>query len=67
MDYMASNIMLPVGGILIALFVGWVIAPKALDEAQSDGVHPFRLAKLWLFTCRFVAPAAVAWVLISGL
>lgn len=67
MDYLASNIMLPMGGVLIALFVGWSIAGRAVEEATSDGAHPFPLAKVWIFICRFAAPAAVAWVLISGL
>tara|TARA_R110001592_G_scaffold337866_1_gene624660 strand:- start:785 stop:2113 length:1329 start_codon:yes stop_codon:yes gene_type:complete len=66
-DYLASNIMLPLGGILIALFIGWSVAARAVDEAQSGGDHPFALAKVWIFICRFVAPAAVAWVMISGL
>jgi NSS family neurotransmitter:Na+ symporter len=66
-DYLASNIMLPLGGILIALFVGWSVAARAVDEAQSGGDHPFALARVWIFICRFVAPAAVAWVMISGL
>ncbi len=67
MDYLASNIMLPTGGVLIALFVGWSISARAQEEAQSDGSHPFPLIRVWIFICRFVAPAAVAWVLISGL
>ncbi|MEQ8228365.1 MAG: sodium-dependent transporter [Rhodospirillales bacterium] len=67
MDYLASNIMLPLGGVLIALFVGWSISARAVEEATSDGAHPFPLAMVWIFICRFAAPAAVAWVLISGL
>lgn len=67
MDYLASNIMLPVGGIFLALFVGWRIADRAVEEVTSDGVHPFALVRVWVFFCRFVAPAAVAWVLFSGL
>lgn len=66
-DYLASNIMLPLGGILIALFVGWSVAARAVDEVQSGGSHPFPLARAWIFICRFVAPAAVAWVMIKGL
>ena len=66
-DYLASNIMLPLGGILIVLFVGWSVAARAVDEVQSGGAHPFALARVWIFICRFVAPAAVAWVMIQGL
>jgi len=67
MDYMASNILLPVGGILISLFVGWSVAGKMSAEVTNEGEKPFPLLGAWLFICRFVAPVAVAWILISGL
>ena len=31
MEYIASNLMLPIGGIRITLFVGWVIYPIAVE------------------------------------
>ncbi len=67
MDYLASNVLLPIGGIFVAIFVGWVIAPKALEEVTSNGAHPFPLAPLWRFFCRYVSPVAVGWILIAGL
>ena len=67
MDYVGSNILLPVGGIAVSLFVGWVILPRALEEATGGGAHPFPLASLWTFICRYVAPIAVGWILVSGL
>jgi len=67
MDYIASNIMLPVGGILISLFVGWAVAGKMQDEVTNKGEKPFPFFGVWLFICRFIAPLAVAWILISGL
>jgi neurotransmitter:Na+ symporter, NSS family len=67
MDYIASNLLLPLGGIFISLFVGWVILPKALEEATSYGKHPFAWAAFWTFICRYVAPLAVAWTLLMGL
>ena len=67
MDYIGSNILLPLGGISVSLFVGWVILPRALAEATADGAHPFPLAPVWVFICRYVAPIAVGWILVSGL
>ena len=67
MDYVASNLLLPLGGIFIALFAGWVVYPRVIDEATGGGARPFRWAPLWKVMCRFVAPAAVAWILIAGL
>ena len=67
MDYLASNILLPTGGIFIALFAGWVAYPKIMDANNGGIGGEFRWAGAWRFVCRFVAPAAIAWVLVSGL
>lgn len=60
LDYITANIMLPLGGILISLFAGWVVKDKfAQDELQlSDGIF-----KLWNISMKFTAPIAVAIVL----
>jgi NSS family neurotransmitter:Na+ symporter len=67
MDYVTANLLLPLGGIAISLFVGWVIFPRALEEATSNGMHPFLWAAPWRFISRYVAPLAIAWILIAGL
>ncbi len=67
MDYIASNILLPVGGILISIFVGWIIADKMKDEVTNSGEKAFPFMGAWLFICRFIAPVAVAWILVTGL
>ena len=67
MDYIGSNLLLPIGGIGVSLFVGWVILPRAMEEATGNGAHPFPLAPVWVFICRWVAPLAVGWILVSGL
>ncbi|AEF55727.1 sodium-dependent transporter [Marinomonas posidonica] len=60
LDYITANIMLPLGGILISLFAGWVVKDKfAQDELQlSNGMF-----KLWNLSMKFTAPIAVAIVL----
>jgi len=67
MDYIASNILLPAGGIFISLFVGWVVFDKVIDGDNGGIGHGFRGARVWRFVCRYVAPVAIAWVLITGL
>lgn len=66
-DYITAKIMMPVGGILISLFVGWVIWPRAQAEVTNDGTVNFALMQAWGWMCRVVAPAAIAWILIWGL
>ena len=67
MDYVTANLLLPLGGIAISLFVGWVIFLRALEEATSKGAHPFLWAAPWRFISRYIAPLAIAWILIAGL
>ena len=64
-DYFTSNLLMPLGGILIALFVGWRVKQEHL-ESELSFASPL-LAKTWLLLIRFLAPAAILWVLISSL
>ena len=67
METLAIKIMLPVGGILIALFTGWVAYPRLVQETLRDGQTSAPWQKAWSLFCRFIAPAAILWVLIAGL
>lgn len=62
-----TDILLPLGGLFTALFVGWVLGPRLIREITNDGEVAFPLAGVWLFICRFIAPLGIAWVLIAGL
>jgi len=64
-DYFTANIMMPLGAILIALFVGWRMRPELIDSELSFA-SPL-LARTWLWTIRVVAPLAILGILISGL
>lgn len=66
MDFLTSNIMLPLGGLLIALFAGWVITPIAIREVMGDK-EPNGLTKAWIFILRFIAPLAIGIILVKGL
>ncbi len=64
-DYFTANVMMPVGAILIALFVGWRMKPE-MPEGDLSFYNP-ALYKVWLWTVRVIAPAAILGILISGL
>ena len=59
-----NNFALPIGGLLIALFVGWVWRiDGALSELRAEGA-PFPFAGLWGALIRFVCPAAIALIIV---
>jgi NSS family neurotransmitter:Na+ symporter len=66
MDHIASNIALPIGGLLAALFIGWVIPNRTLEEVTADG-KSFAMYNVWLWICRIVAPVSIAWILLHTL
>jgi NSS family neurotransmitter:Na+ symporter len=66
LDYLASNWFLPVGGLLIALFVGWILTAGESREELEEGHGPMaRMYPIWLFLIRFAAPAAVGAIIVS--
>jgi len=64
-DYFTANIMMPLGAILISLFVGWRMQPEVL-ERELDFGSPV-LFRIWVWMIRVVAPIAILGILISGL
>lgn len=57
-DFVASNILLPVGAFLTAIFAGWVLKRASLQEEMELGNS--LVFRAWLFLIRFVAPGAIA-------
>jgi len=68
-DFASSNILLPIGGILICLFVGWKLGPvAAVDEASNGGtLRNATSLKVLIILIRYVAPIAILLVLLNGL
>lgn len=66
--YVASNILLPFGGMLISIFVGWILGKKnAINEATNGGTIKFRLAKVWIFLLKYIIPVLILLIFLSGL
>jgi len=65
LDYLASNWFLPVGGFLIALFVGWVLTKDENLKELEMGHGPMKTFGIWRFLLRFAAPLAVGAIIVS--
>ncbi|MGH8495634.1 MAG: sodium-dependent transporter [Gammaproteobacteria bacterium] len=64
-DYLASNILLPLGGLLITIFAGWVICRNASADELDVGTS---LAyRSWHFLTRFIAPVAVILIFLHAI
>ena len=63
MDYLASNWLLPLGGLFIAIYAGWVM-PHKLRAAEMEDSSALMIGA-WLLLIRFVAPAMVILVLMQ--
>jgi NSS family neurotransmitter:Na+ symporter len=64
-DAAVSNLLLPIGGILVALFVGWHV--KRATTLDSAGFATNRLGRTWLWLLRTLVPLAVLLVLLHSL
>ncbi|PCK08744.1 MAG: sodium-dependent transporter [Alteromonadaceae bacterium] len=64
-DFITSQVMLPLGGLLIALFVGWKMRPSIIEQEMDAEGH--LLLDIWLFVLRYVSPVLVAVVFITAL
>ncbi len=63
LDYLSANVMLPLGGLLIAVFAGWHMArtSTANELAMGEGVR----YNIWWTVIRYVTPVAVILVFLS--
>ncbi|CAB0149973.1 hypothetical protein PSI9734_00545 [Pseudidiomarina piscicola] len=55
-DYATGSVLLPLGGLLLALFSGWVMARSASQDELDTRPAIFRF---WLLMVRWVAPAII--------
>lgn len=62
-DFLASNVFLPLGGLLMCLFIGWVWGvDKAIDEVTNHGKLSFPLKGFWTVMIKYVAPVGILFV-----
>lgn len=67
-DFISSNILLPLGGMTISLFVGWRLdRTTLLNQLNSGGRLPSWVITYLLISLRYIAPACIATVFIWDL
>lgn len=66
LDTVATNIMLPVGGILMCIYMGW-IAPRSFfrNEMTNGGTLKSRMFGIVAFIVKWIAPLLIATILVS--
>ena len=67
-DQLTANIMLPLGGMLTCLFVGWFV-PKQMvrSEFTNDGTLAATFFGIYLFAVRYVCPIGIMLVFLHQL
>ena len=70
LDFLTAKIMLPLGGLLVSIFVGWFMQRKLVEaELTSEGRQHWSIGmlKTYTFLVRFIAPIAIIAIFIYGL
>lgn len=68
-DFVSSNVLLPLGGILLAVFVSWVWGADQFIRAVSNNgmLDNASTARVVLFLLRYVSPLLILAVMLKGL
>ncbi len=66
MDWISANLLLPLGGMFIAIFVGWFLGRKKVKkEMANGGAFPGAFLSIFMFLVKFIAPIAIAIVILN--
>ncbi len=66
LDYLTSNIMLPLGGLFIAVFAAWIMKSSSTADELALGQNGTAF-QIWRFLVRFVTPVAVIIVFLKAI
>ncbi|MDE5785728.1 MAG: sodium-dependent transporter, partial [Duncaniella sp.] len=68
LDYVTSNVCLPVAGLAISVYVGWIV-PRRFSRTQltDDGSYPFPLYGLLMFVLRWVCPVGITLIFLNSI
>ena len=67
-DILTDKIFLAIGGLLLAVFIGWFVKKEDLkSELTNEGTLAFKGFEVWYFFIKFIVPVAIAFVAIAGI
>ena len=58
--------MLPLGGLLIAIFVGWLMKKTVVAEELNSSIDSF-IYYIWYFLLRYITPLGVGIVFLNAI
>ena len=61
-DFMTEGVLLPLGGLLIAIFAGWILSRDMLTSELGEG----QIMNIWRTLIRWFVPPFVAVILVFG-
>jgi NSS family neurotransmitter:Na+ symporter len=68
MEYTTANVLLPLGGLFIVIFVAWFFGrDKTKNELSNNGTLKAFYIPVFLFVIKFIAPLAIAFVFLQGI
>lgn len=59
MDFFVSNVFLPLGGLAIAIFAGWIMPASTTYKEFNSARDREQLYRIWLFLTRYIVPTAI--------
>jgi NSS family neurotransmitter:Na+ symporter len=63
----SPDLMLPLGGFFIVVFIGWIFSKDlTVKELSSDGSFKVKYQRIFIFLVKFVAPLAIAFLFALG-
>lgn len=66
MDWISANMLLPIGGLFISLFIGWYFGRKKVqEEVSKGGTLSGAYLTIFMFLVKFIAPIAIAVVMLN--
>ncbi|WP_282016409.1 sodium-dependent transporter [Marinifilum flexuosum] len=68
MEYTAANVLLPLGALLIVIFVGWKLKQAIVrEELSNENTLRVKYFKVFFFIVKWLAPIAIAAVFLNGI
>ena len=67
MDLLSANVLLPIGGFLIMIFLGFIMKKSDVEDELKQGSKSIKNTMVYITITKFVAPVAIAIVFLTGI